>query len=130
VVSRLKFEHLKLPTGRAERWANLLSQTILGLTLASWVLVICGLWRPGWLPVRTGAAEGVLLVLAVLATLTTLTRQLPVQNVLLVTAVAGLGATAAHALCLYTAIPFGPYERTGPVNHPQMPPGLWAMPLL
>lgn len=81
------------------------------------------------LPGKPGWSDAALLLTATLATLIALTRHLPLQNVLLTAVVIASIGSAAHALCVMTAMPFGPmnFLRAGPKVFGVLP---WAVPLL
>jgi uncharacterized membrane protein len=74
--------------------------------------------------------EAFLLLLATASTLTGLTRQLPSQNVLLVSFVIAIIGGVAHSIGARSGIPFGPFmfgTQIGPKIFNTLP---WAMPLL
>ena len=79
---------------------------------------------------EAGWPEALLLVLATISTGTALWRQLPGQNVILAAVLIGLFGSAASALGVRTAIPFGPFvfgPDTGPLLFNSIP---WLVPLL
>jgi len=74
--------------------------------------------------------EALLLALATVGAIIALARQLPMQNILLAAAVMAIVGGAAHALCVNTGVPFGPFT-FGPEIGCQFFRTLpWVVPLL
>jgi len=124
-----------LPTaGRPRDAGQVVNRIILwlGSGLALVVLLVVVLETLGFLTlsVSTGAAAAVLVISATVSTLAALCRHLPLQNVLLASAIiAGMGGLA-HLLAAITALPFGPIHfpaASGPRCLGQLG---WAMPLV
>lgn len=97
------------------------------------VVVVLAIVRVWWVAAPWGAsrwANGWLLLLATGAVTGSLARQLPGQNVLLVTLIIGGIGAMAHTLGARTGIPFGPFLYTANLG-PELWPGLpWAVPLI
>ncbi|HUB87571.1 MAG TPA: carotenoid biosynthesis protein [Verrucomicrobiae bacterium] len=106
------------------------------LTFAHWLstfLLVAGFavaLAELWAAPDANWPEALLLALATVGAIIALARQLPMQNILLAAAVMAIVGGAAHALCVNTGVPFGPFT-FGPEFGPQIFRTLpWFVPLL
>ncbi|HEX4343837.1 MAG TPA: carotenoid biosynthesis protein [Verrucomicrobiae bacterium] len=97
-----------------------------GLFLATFVLVAASVARPQTLPpgVITGA-EGFLIFFTAVTTLFAMSRHLPLQNVLLATAIIAVIGSVVTWVGLKTSVPFGPF-----IYGEQMQPRVGGLPLV
>jgi len=118
---------------KIKTWAHRVSAVLL---VAAGPLVLAA---EGWelhLPGKPGWPEALLLLLATANTITALARQLPLQNVLLATAIIAVIGGAVLALGVTTGIPFGPFlfgGDAGPQIYRTLPwwlPLIWAVAIL
>jgi putative membrane protein len=100
------------------------------VALVSYVSVMLTLLTPIELPGKGGWLMATLVMAMVLATLVAMLRQLPAQNVLLVTVIVAVIGGATHALCATTAIPFGPMVFTDGVGPQWFHKLAWPMPFI
>ena len=99
------------------------------LAFASFLLGMFAIVSGYELPGKPGWPNAALLLTATLTTLIALTRHLPLQNVLLATGIIAFIGSATHAVCVMTAIPFGPigFVGAGPKAFGVLP---WSVPFL
>lgn len=74
--------------------------------------------------------DGLLVVLSAATLLASLARQLPGQNVIMISVIIALIAGAVQSLGAWTAIPFGPYVYTEHIGQELFHPLPWAVPLV
>jgi uncharacterized membrane protein len=124
------FNGLPLESRQFSGLRRALRRLLFWLFVAQYALVWARVWQPTLFFGDARWPEGLLLVLAAATTLASLTRQLPGQNVILVSVLIAVMAGAAQTLGTLVAIPFGPYhytERIGPQLFSPLP---WAVPVL
>jgi uncharacterized membrane protein len=122
-----RFQNQSAPVVSNEKIARWFHRLFTFLLAAAFGLELASIFLPAGL---SGWPETALILLATFSTITSLARQLPLQNVLLVSFVIALVGGAAHALGAVTSIPFGPFTFTsqfGPELFNRLP---WATPLI
>ncbi len=133
-MHRVSFRHIPLHRRPPfAGWSTGVHLACFALFALDWLAVCAGIWFPqSWLG-RTAWADwtqGLLLVFATASTLAGMTRQLPGQNVMLVSVLVALLGGLAHGLTAKTGIPFGPCkysERLGQRLFDALP---WAFPMI
>jgi uncharacterized membrane protein len=129
-MNRVVLKNIALRSNRFAGLAPKVHRVLLILFLLQFVLVWARLWLPWRLFRNARWPEGLLLVLATAALVASLTRQLPGQNVMLVSIIIALIGGAAQCLGALTALPFGPYVYTENIGQQLFHPLPWAMPVV
>ena len=122
-----RFQNQSAPVVSNEKIATWFHWLFTFLLAAAFVLELASIFATAGL---SHWPETALILLATSSTISSFARQLPLQNVLLVSFVITLIGGGAHALGAVTAIPFGPFTFTsqfGPELFNRLP---WATPLI
>jgi uncharacterized membrane protein len=135
-MPRIPFNRIPPTPASSNKAANALRYVLFSLFLLNWLLVWLRLWLCPSLLNGAHWPEGLLSILAVTAVGAALNRQLPLQNVVLVSCLVAFLGGVVSCLGAVTSIPFGPFFYTDQIGQeilPHLPavvPLLWVTVLL
>lgn len=129
-MTRIALNKVRLDPSPVSGLAKGVHGLLFGLFLLQFGWVLAGFWLPPTKSTLGDWPAALLLLLATATTLVSMTRQLPGQNVLLVSFLIVLLAGGAVTLGALTGIPFGFFTFTEHAGPPLFPPLPWSIPLL
>lgn len=129
-MPRIAFNKVRLQPSPISGLATGLHWLLFSLFLVLFAWVLASLWLPATARSLGDWPTALLLILATATTLVSMTRQLPGQNVALVSVLMVLLASGAVTLGALTGIPFGFFSYTANAGPRLLPPLPWSVPLL
>ncbi len=129
-MKRIALKAIPLRANRFAGWSSGFHWIFFGFFVVQFALVWIRLWSPQALFGSNRWPEGLLVVLATATTLASQARQLPGQNVMMVSIIIAFIAGAVESLGAISGVPFGPISYTTNIGQELFHPLPWAMPLV